>query len=49
MREKREPVKVMEKACPLCGSDIKGNEKILYYCKRCNLLFKIKTTKKNSP
>ncbi|MCX6709678.1 MAG: hypothetical protein NTV63_01845 [Candidatus Woesearchaeota archaeon] len=30
---------VVEKACPVCGSDVKGNEKMRFYCKRCNILF----------
>lgn len=34
----------MERACPLCGSEVKGNSRTGYYCKRCNLLFDEKET-----
>ncbi|MCX6711030.1 MAG: hypothetical protein NTZ02_02975 [Candidatus Woesearchaeota archaeon] len=34
----------LERACPLCGNEVKGNRKTRYYCKRCNLLFDEKET-----
>jgi|GEM_PF-1067462 len=30
---------VIKNACPLCGSDVKGNDRYKFYCKRCNILF----------
>jgi hypothetical protein len=27
-------------ACPICGSDVKGDDVYLYFCKPCNVLFK---------
>ncbi|MEM0230821.1 MAG: Ada metal-binding domain-containing protein [Candidatus Woesearchaeota archaeon] len=27
------------RACPLCGSEVSGDSKTGYYCKRCNLIF----------
>ncbi|MGC8929336.1 MAG: Ada metal-binding domain-containing protein [Candidatus Woesearchaeota archaeon] len=33
---------LVEKACPLCSSDVYGNDNLKYYCKRCNLLFERK-------
>jgi len=34
----------LERTCPLCGNEVKGNRKTRYYCKRCNLLFDEKET-----
>ncbi|MFC1753299.1 hypothetical protein ACFL96_07900 [Thermoproteota archaeon] len=34
-------VYIIENACPLCGADVKGNEKYSYYCSKCNVLFKM--------
>ncbi len=25
--------------CPVCNSKVKGNDKIKYFCRNCNLLF----------
>jgi len=33
-------VETVEKGCPICHSDVKGNEVYLYFCKKCNILFK---------
>jgi hypothetical protein len=30
---------VVPKACPICQGDVAGNDKALYFCKRCNILF----------
>lgn len=35
-------VKTIENACPLCGSDVKGNDEVLFLCRRCQVLFKRK-------
>jgi hypothetical protein len=32
-------IATIEKACPLCGGDVKGNQEHKFFCKRCNLLF----------
>lgn len=37
-----EKIFLVEKACPLCGSDVYGNDDLKYYCKRCNILFERK-------
>ncbi len=29
--------------CPICHEPLTGNEKIKYYCKKCNLLFSKET------
>ncbi|MEM2121696.1 MAG: Ada metal-binding domain-containing protein [Candidatus Woesearchaeota archaeon] len=31
---------VVKNACPLCGSDVYGNDNLKYYCKRCDILFR---------
>ncbi|MEM4637803.1 MAG: hypothetical protein QXK76_02125 [Candidatus Woesearchaeota archaeon] len=33
-------VQIIEKSCPICKSDVKGNDIYLFYCKKCNILFK---------
>lgn len=33
-------IETIEKACPICHSDVKGNDTYLYFCKQCNILFK---------
>jgi hypothetical protein len=33
-------IEVIEKACPICHSDVKGNDAYLYFCKTCNILYK---------
>ncbi|MGV8141527.1 MAG: hypothetical protein ACP5NW_03755 [Candidatus Woesearchaeota archaeon] len=33
-------IETIEKACPICHSDVKGNDAYLYFCKRCNILYK---------
>jgi len=34
-----ENIVVVKNACPVCGEDVKGNDKHNYFCKRCNLMF----------
>ncbi|MFH1649803.1 MAG: hypothetical protein ABIA93_04600 [Candidatus Woesearchaeota archaeon] len=29
------------KACPICEGDVKGAPEILFYCKPCNLRFRL--------
>jgi tRNA(Ile2) C34 agmatinyltransferase TiaS len=29
------------KACPLCANDVKGNPESLFYCKDCNVRFRL--------
>lgn len=33
-------IETVEKACPICHSDVKGNDTYLYFCQKCNILFK---------
>jgi hypothetical protein len=33
-------IETMQKACPICHSDVKGNDTYLYFCQHCNILFK---------
>jgi hypothetical protein len=33
-------IETIEKACPICYSDVKGNDTYLYFCEKCNVLFK---------
>jgi hypothetical protein len=33
-------VETVEKGCPICHSDVKGNDVYLYFCKTCNILFR---------
>ena len=39
---KKSKLFVVPHGCPLCGSDVVGNEEVGYYCKHCNLLFEFK-------
>lgn len=32
----------IEHGCPICGSDVKGNDFYRYYCEQCNVLFERK-------
>ena len=32
----------IENGCPVCGSDVKGNDFYRYYCENCNILFEKK-------
>lgn len=40
------PIITLKEACPICNSEIRGNKKILYYCKKCNMLFREKDLEK---
>lgn len=33
-------VKIIKKGCPICGGEVRGNFKYLYFCVNCNILFK---------
>jgi len=33
-------IETIEKACPICHGDVKGDETYLYFCKPCNILFR---------
>lgn len=33
-------VKIIKNSCPICRSDTAGNQKAMYLCKKCNILFK---------
>lgn len=47
--EKRdqEPIIHLKNACPLCDGEVKGNDLILFYCKKCNFLFNRTELKNN--
>ncbi|MGV8151249.1 MAG: hypothetical protein ACP5NV_05985 [Candidatus Woesearchaeota archaeon] len=33
-------IETIDKACPVCAQDVKGNDTYLFFCKKCNILFK---------
>ena len=33
-------IETIKSACPICHSDVKGNDEYLYYCVPCNILFR---------
>lgn len=33
--------------CPICKSDVKGNDNARYFCKACNMLFSKQALEKN--
>ncbi len=33
-------IETIDKACPICRGDVKGDDTYLFYCKKCNILFK---------
>jgi len=33
-------VETIERACPICHSDVKGNDIYLYFCVKCNILYR---------
>jgi len=33
-------IETLQNACPICHSDVKGNDIFLYFCKNCNILFR---------
>jgi len=33
-------IETVQHACPICHSDVKGNDIFLYYCQKCNILFR---------
>lgn len=35
-------IKVVDNGCPVCSGEVRGNVKLLYFCKKCNLLFRSK-------
>ncbi len=40
MSDGSQPIETGEKLfCPICHGRVTGNDKIKYFCKRCNLLF----------
>ncbi len=38
--ETRVGIETIDKACPICKSDVKGDDTYLFYCKKCNILFR---------
>ena len=39
-RNKSESIETLEKACPICHNDVKGNDMYLYFCKQCNIIYR---------
>jgi len=33
-------VETVRNACPICHSDVKGNDEYLYFCEHCNILYR---------
>jgi len=33
-------IETVQHACPICHSDVKGNDIFLYFCQKCNILFR---------
>lgn len=33
-------IETVKGACPICRSDVKGDDIYMFYCKKCNILFK---------
>lgn len=33
-------IETIDKACPICSGDVKGDDTYFFYCKKCNVLFK---------
>jgi hypothetical protein len=33
-------IETIKNACPICHSDVKGNDIFLYFCQKCNILFR---------
>ena len=33
-------IETIAKSCPICASDVKGNDTYLFFCTKCNILFK---------
>ena len=38
--EQKSLVETIASACPICHLDVKGDDVYLFYCKKCNILFK---------
>ena len=36
----RKLIETIASACPICKSDVKGDDVYLYFCQNCNILFK---------
>ena len=35
-----ETIETIEKACPVCANDVKGSDTYLFFCIKCNFLFR---------
>lgn len=42
-------IEVIEKACPVCHEDVKGNDEKKFFCKHCNVLFDRKHLNRELP
>ncbi|MFH1916927.1 MAG: hypothetical protein ABIJ21_06725 [Nanoarchaeota archaeon] len=40
MRLETTIIETIEQGCPICLSDVKGNDTYLFFCKGCNILFR---------
>ncbi len=39
-RKDDERIEIIKGGCPICHSDVKGNDLYLYFCEKCDILFK---------
>lgn len=39
-RKDDEKIEIIKGGCPICHSDVKGNDFYLYFCEKCDILFK---------
>jgi hypothetical protein len=39
-------IETIIQGCPICASDVKGNDQYLFFCKTCNVLFHRKHLRK---
>lgn len=38
-------IELISQGCPICLSDVRGNDTYLFFCKGCNILFRRKHLK----
>jgi len=38
--EEKQGFETLKSACPICGSDVKGNEEYHYFCPKCSILYR---------
>ena len=38
--EEKQGLEIIKAGCPICASDVKGNEAYHYFCPKCNILYR---------